>query len=162
MFYTQLSSPLGLLTLLSDDGKLSGLYMENQRYFPSLEGYVRQDDLPVFKEAEHWLSCYFQGGILPPMPQLLIKGTSFQKAVWALLLEIPYGETVTYCQLARRLRPEGPVSAQAVGGAVGKNPISVLIPCHRVVGANNALTGYAGGIERKAYLLSIEQKKSTF
>lgn len=162
MFRCAVPSPLGVLTLASDGEALTGLWLPGQKYFaaglaPDAE---EQPDLPVFRQAETWLSAYFAGQDLPPMPPLRPRGTAFRQAVWALLEDIPYGETVTYGDLAARLRQKGlSGSARAVGGAVGHNPISILIPCHRVLGAGGRLTGYAGGLAAKEALLTLEKER---
>lgn len=146
-------SPLGSITLASNDMALVGLWFDGQRYFGDTQGVLTES--PVFNETRRWLDIYFSGrepGFVPP---LSLQGTDFQQHVWKVLLTIPYGQTVTYGELARRL---GCRSAQAVGGAVGHNPISIIVPCHRVVGANGSLTGYAGGLDRKRALLQLEQK----
>ena len=147
-------SPLGELALASDGEALTGLRFFGQKHFPA--GWARWEkrDLPVFAETARWLDVYFAGVRPDFIPPLATEGTPFQKAVWALLAEIPYGGTVTYGALAARL---GGTSARAVGGAVGRNPISLIVPCHRVVGADGSLTGYAGGTERKARLLALER-----
>ncbi len=151
------ASPLGAVTLASDGQALTGLWFDGQKYFPALTG--RREDLPVFRQARAWLDAYFAGerpGAPPPLRPI---GTDFQQQVWALLTAIPYGETRTYGALAAELarqRGLAHMSAQAVGGAVGRNPISILVPCHRVVGATGSLTGYAGGLERKQALLRLE------
>ena len=155
MYLTTYPSPLGTLTLTSDGRALTGLWMETQSIPKS--NYTQRDDLPVFLEAKAWLEDYFLGNApdsrkLPLSPA----GTAFQQQVWNILLTVPYGETVAYGTIAKAIRPT--MSPQAVGGAVGKNPISIIIPCHRVVGANGALTGYAGGIENKAWLLRHEEE----
>ena len=114
-------------------------------------------DLPVFRQAEAWLDAYFAKWDLPPLPPLAPRGSEFRQEVWKLLREIPFGETTTYGALTERLKAAGiPASPQAVGGAVGHNPISILIPCHRVVGADGSLTGYAGGVGKKRFLLELE------
>ena len=154
-----MASPLGRLTLREEEGALTGLWMEGQRYFPpALEAPVEKTAL--LAQAEDWLNRYFAGedpGLVPfPMHP---RGTAFQRQVWDLLREIPYGSTVTYSALAAeiaRRRGIPRMSAQAVGSGVGHNPISILIPCHRVLGSGGQLTGYAGGIERKQWLLELE------
>lgn len=155
----KLSSPLGPLFLASDGASVTGLWLEGQKYFAAgLEAETEErPDLPVFRQAEDWLGAYFERRDLPPLPPLAPRGSGFRQKVWKLLLEIPLGETATYGALAERLRAAGvPASPQAVGGAVGHNPISILIPCHRVVGAGGSLTGYAGGVEKKRFLLELE------
>ncbi len=153
-FIHRYPSPLGGITAASDGETLTGLWFDGQKYFAAgLEAGAQERDLPVFRRADRWLDDYFSGKATTFTPPLRPKGTAFQQAVWWLLLTIPYGETVTYGQLAARL---GCASARAVGGAVGRNPISLMIPCHRVVGADGRLTGYAGGVERKRLLLERE------
>lgn len=150
-------SLLGGITLASDGRALTGLFFDGQKYFGSTLGARSEEraDLSVFDEARRWLEVYFSGQRPGTPPPLLLNGTPFQRRVWESLLSIPYGHTVTYGELAQRL---GCRSAQAVGGAVGRNPVSLIVPCHRVVGANGSLTGYAGGLDRKAALLKLEQK----
>ena len=154
-YRTVYPSPLGPLTLASDGCALTGLWLAGQRYFGgSAAAWEGKDDVPVFIDARLWLDSYFAGeepagDELPLLPA----GTDFQQRVWQQLLQIPYGETVTYGDIAQRI---GCASARAVGGAVGKNPISIIVPCHRVVGSDGALTGYAGGISRKEWLLCHE------
>lgn len=162
MYFTEYDSPLGKLTLAGGEQGLTGLWMEGQKYFgPGLTPETpRREEFGPFDAARDWLDCYFagekpQGRELPLDPG----GTPFQQLIWSLLLEIPWGETVTYGDLARRAAERlgcESMSAQAVGGAVGHNPISIIIPCHRVVGAKGGLTGYAGGLERKRWLLQWE------
>lgn len=162
MYFTEYESPLGRLTLAGEERALTGLWLEGQKYFGAtlVLGSPRRDDLACFVLARDWLDRYFsgerpEGRELPLSPA----GTPFQQLIWSLLLDIPWGETVTYGELARRSAERlgrGHMSAQAVGGAVGRNPISIIIPCHRVVGAKGALTGYAGGLERKDWLLRWE------
>lgn len=154
LFLTHYASPLGPILLAADETGLTGLWFEGQKYFPSFLGVDYQEkETPVLTETARWLDVYFSGkdpGFLPPLhPQ----GSPFRQAVWNILLTIPRGQTITYGEIARRL---GVRSAQAVGGAVGHNPISILIPCHRVVGSDGSLTGYAGGFDRKTRLLQLE------
>ena len=159
LFHT--ASPLGPLTLSSDGEALTGLWFDGQKYFAdTLDPEHTERELPVFAESLRWLELYFGGRAPDFIPPLRMKGSSFRAAVWELLLTIPYGTTRSYgelaAQLAQRLnRPH--LSAQAVGGAVSHNPISLIIPCHRVLGAKGELTGYAGGLDRKAMLLALEQ-----
>ena len=152
-------SPLGDITLASDGRALAGLWYDGQKYFGSTLGPLTSlpAQLPVFDEACRWLDIYFSGREPDFIPPLSLRGTPFQQRVWKELLTIPYGQTVTYGELARRL---GCRSAQAVGGAVGRNPISIIVPCHRVIGTNGSLTGYAGGLDRKQALLRLEQKNN--
>lgn len=158
LYSTQIPSPLGTLTLASNGSALTGLWLPDQRFFPaSLPTF--QPDLPLFVQAEAWLSAYFSGAN-PPIPfPLEPAGSPFRQQVWKLLRQIPYGQTTTYAALARQIaaiqgRPS--MSSQAAGGAVGHNPISILIPCHRVLGSDGSLTGYAGGLEKKRWLLELE------
>ena len=158
MIYTaHYTSPLGGITLASDGMALTGLYFDGERDFPDLSA-AHKKDLPVFGEAMHWLDLYFAGKEPDFSPALNPTGTAFQQAVWEILRTIPYGGTTTYGAIAKRLeKVTGKrMSAQAVGGAVGRNPISVLIPCLRVIGADGSLTGYAGGLDKKEYLLGLE------
>lgn len=160
MLYTShYASPLGGMTLVSDGTALVGLYFDGQKYFAEeLDAKRTQKNLPVFEEARRWLDVYFSGRKPDFTPPTAPAGTAFQQSVWEILRTIPYGQTVTYGAIARRIEQNTGcrMSAQAVGGAVGRNPISILIPCHRVVGTNGSLTGYAGGLDKKAYLLRWE------
>lgn len=147
-------SPLGGITLASDGNALVGLWFDGQKYFgATLDAAHEERRLPVFEAAERWLDVYFSGREPDFTPPLAPRGTPFQKKVWDMLLAIPYGHTTTYGALAARL---GKRSAQAVGGAVGHNPISLIVPCHRVIGADGSLTGYAGGVDKKMELLAME------
>lgn len=160
MFHTvEYDSPVGRLTLASDGRAVCGLWLAGQKYHGASlpEAPVVQDD-EVLAGLRAWLDAYFAGE-RPQVDALALapRGSDFRQAVWRILLEIPYGETTTYGQIAARLKAErGRASALAVGGAVGHNPISIVVPCHRVVGADGSLTGYAGGIERKVRLLEHE------
>lgn len=156
------SSPVGALTLAADEGGLRGLWLEGQKYFGrTLDAPLRDEpDNPHLAAARQWLGGYFAGDN-PDVSTLKLTphGTEFQQVIWELLLEIPQGETRTYGDLAKEaaLRlSKSRTSALAVGGAVGHNPISIIIPCHRAVGANGSLTGYAGGIPKKLWLLQHE------
>lgn len=155
-------SPLGKIVVASDGENIVGLWFENGRYFA--EGLQKerqeQDDLPIFREADHWLDIYFSSKEPDFLPPLLVRGSDFRQRVCQLISQIPYGQTATYGELAQKIAKERGVekmSAQAVGGAVGHNPISLMIPCHRVVGTNGSLTGYGGGIQRKVKLLQLER-----
>ena len=160
-FVTRIASPIGLLTLASDGEALTGLWLEGQRFFPgTLPAADLERELPVFAQTRRWLKLYFQGREPDFFPPVRLSGTPFQLTVWEALRTVPYGKTVTYGELARRLSAQSDhprVSARAVGGAVARNPVSILIPCHRVVGANGSLTGYAGGLDRKRKLLALER-----
>lgn len=159
-YKTHLKSPLGTLTLASDGESITGLWIDGQKYgFATLEKNAQeQSDLPVFAQAADWLSAYFAHRPLPAMPPLAPHGSPFRELVWQELREIPFGHLTTYGNIGKRIAQKTgrPVSAQAVGGGVGHNPISVLIPCHRVVGAGGNLTGYAGGLDKKIALLTLE------
>ena len=153
MFFTVCSSPLGTLFLISDGTSLTGLWPGPRNPVPKEE---QRDDLSVFHSAKAWLSDYFSGRPRDVDFPLSPAGTEFQHRVWNLLLEIPYGETVTYGNLADQLGAN--MAPQAVGQAVGRNPIAIIIPCHRVVGARDRLTGYAWGTEKKKWLLRHEEE----
>lgn len=159
-YVTSMDSPYGALLAASDGERLTGLWFEGQKYFAAQlpETPVVRGDLPVFAQTRRVLGQYFDG--VEPMETVPLApdgGSAFANAVWEMLRRIPYGQTTTYGQLARQLRDRGVrASAQAVGGAVGHNPISILIPCHRVLGADGRLTGYAGGLEKKRALLTLE------
>lgn len=151
MYSTKYSSPIGEILLLSDGESLCGLSFDSQkRGVDSIES----DDLEIFKKVMDWLDDYFDGQNPKIDFDLKVSGTDFRLKVWELLSEIPYGETVTYGEIASRISPT--MSAQAVGGAVGANPIAIVIPCHRVMGKGNKLTGYAAGLDKKIELLKIE------
>lgn len=157
MLIEKLSSPLGEVILCAHDGAIVGLWFAGQKY--ELRGVdesldEREGDREVFLQCEMWLDAYFSGKTPEINFPLCPQGTKFQKKVWRELERIPYGETATYGAIANIIDCK---SARAVGAAVGKNPISILIPCHRVLGANAALTGYAGGLERKKCLLALEK-----
>lgn len=162
MIYTQhYESPLGGIQLAADETGLTGLWFDGEKYYAdNLAAEHEARDTQALGAAKRWLDVYFAGkepDFLPPLHPI---GSAFRQEVWQLLLEIPYGQTTTYGALARRLaerRGLRHMSAQAVGGAVGHNEISILIPCHRVVGTSGSLTGYAGGIDKKLSLLRLEQ-----
>ncbi len=152
-------SPVGLLTVLSDGGRIAGLWLEGQKHFgaEALKNAQYEED-DALREARTWLGRYFAGERPERTPPLAPAGSAFQRSVWALLRQIPYGGTTTYGALARTLEAQTGrgASARAVGGAVGHNPISLLIPCHRVLGAAGSLAGYAGGVAAERYLLTLE------
>ena len=150
--YTIFPSPVGDLWLTSDGTALTGVWMDSRK--PDVSHARRCDDLSIFDSAKGWLDAYFAGAHREIDFPLSPAGTAFQRRVWALLSAIPYGETTTYGALARELGPK--MSAQAVGQAVGRNPIAIILPCHRVLGAKGQLTGYAGGLEIKKWLLCHE------
>ena len=153
-------SPLGGMTMASDGKALVGLWFDGQKFFAgSLASGTAERDLPLFDETDRWLDIYFSGKAPDFTPGIRMRGTEFRVAVWDILLTIPFGCTVTYGQIADRIAEQKGIpriSPQAVGGAVGHNPISLIIPCHRVIGADGSLTGYAGGIDRKRTLLKME------
>lgn len=162
MTYTQhYNSPLGDLLLAADKTGLTGLWLDGAKYFAdNLPEAHTEQETPILLEAKRWLDLYFAGNKPDFMPPLHPIGSAFRQAVWNILLQIPYGQTMTYGEIARQLakkRGVSRMSAQAVGGAVGHNKISILIPCHRVVGTNGSLTGYAGGLDKKIKLLELEQ-----
>jgi len=158
MFTFVAETPLGAIQAAAEDDALKGLWFTGQKYFPArTETWQDAPDYPVFVSLKSWLKDYFAGKKSETKIPLSPEGTDFQQAVWKLLLKIPYGKTTSYGALAARLASAGKkASAQAVGGAVGHNPISLLIPCHRVLGADRSLTGYAGGLEKKRALLELE------
>lgn len=154
------TSPIGGLVIASDGENITGLWSEGQKYFGStLDTNHEEKELPIFNLAKKWLDQYFDGKepdiVLPLKP----KGSEFRQSVWKILREIPYGKTMTYGDIAKQIgeKTGKRMSAQPVGGAVGHNPISIIIPCHRVVGADGSLTGFAGGIDRKVQLLTLEK-----
>lgn len=155
------ASPLGGITIAGTENAVTGLWFDGQKYFGStLSPNCEEKSLPVFEQADLWLDIYFSGKAPDFTPTIFFNATDFRKAVWEVLLKIPYGETMTYGEIALEIaRQKGvtKMSAQAVGNAVGHNPVSLIIPCHRVVGADGSLTGYAGGIDKKAKLLELEK-----
>lgn len=154
-------SPLGKITLASDGKALTGLWFDGQKYFGStLTEKQEEKELAVFLQTEEWLNIYFSGKEPDFTPPLTMKTTSFRKDVWEILRTIPFGKTMTYKEIGEKIAKQrglARMSAQAVGGAVGHNPISLIIPCHRVVGTDGSLTGYAGGMDKKAKLLMMEK-----
>lgn len=168
IYQTQYQSPVGNITLASDGKNLVGLWLDCQKYFAdSIKEEMHPDDtLPLFTKVKDWLERYFQGRqpLISELP-LAPSGSEFRQMVWNILCEIPYGQTATYGEIAQKIaRRKGlpHMSAQAVGGAVGHNPISIIIPCHRVVGTNGSLTGYAGGLDKKIKLLKLEGADTSF
>lgn len=162
IYKTHYDSPLGGMLLSADDKGLTGLWFDGQKYFAygleELEACEEQEN-SILTEAKRWLDIYFSGKEPDFDLPISLSGTDFQKKVWGILCTIPYGKTMTYGQIAAQLAAEqgaAHMSAQAVGGAVGHNSLSIIVPCHRVVGANGSLTGYAGGIDRKIELLTLE------
>jgi len=166
MYYsTTYPSPVGILTLACDGEHLVGLWIEGQKYHGSTisEEMTEKDGMPVFDDAKKWLDRYFAGE-KPAISELPLApiGSEFRQEVWRILCEIPYGQIITYGDIAKKMAAKmhkKSMSSQAVGGAVGHNPISIIIPCHRVIGSNGSLTGYAGGIDTKIKLLEMEGVK---
>jgi len=163
IYTTTYQSPLGVLMLASDGHNLIGLWNNNQKYHGQtlLVKPLVKDDLPIFILVKNWLDRYFnhESPQINELPLLPINNSEFRQKVWQILCEIPYGETITYGDIAKRVAVQmnkEKMSAQAVGGAVGHNPISIIVPCHRVMGNNNNLTGYAGGLDKKIWLLKHE------
>ena len=155
------ASPLGGITLAGNGEALTGLWFDEQKYFPhKLLSESTEAELPIFMQTVKWLDTYFSGKMPGFTPPISLQTTPFRKAVYDVLLTIPYGHTMTYGEIANIIAEQNGIermSAQAVGGAVGHNPIAIIIPCHRVIGADGSLTGYAGGIERKRILLQMER-----
>ena len=164
-FIQHYDSPLGGILLAADEIGLTGLWFDGQKYFArGLSSEREERELPVLLEAKRWLDIYFTGKEPDFLPPLHPVGSAFRQLVWELLLQVPYGKTTTYGEIARRLAEKQKLprmSAQAIGGAVGHNPISLMIPCHRVVGTNGSLTGYGGGLARKVQLLALEGVDTT-
>ena len=161
MAYVQhYDSSLGGILLAADESGITGLWFDGQKYFArDLPAERVEQNTPALAEAKRWLDIYFTGREPDFTPPLHPIGSGFRQAVWNILLQIPYGQTTTYGEIARQLAAKqglARMSAQAIGGAVGHNEISIIIPCHRVVGTNGSLTGYAGGIDRKVKLLELE------
>ncbi len=160
----KLNTQIGPITLASDGTYLTGLWLDGQKYYAStVKEKIVKTNLKIFKETEKWLKEYFEGKEPKTKLKLKLEGSSFRKDVWNILLEIPYGKVITYGDIAKKLEKKykRKMSAQAVGGAVGHNPISIIVPCHRVVGTNGSLTGYAGGIDKKIKLLKLENVNMT-
>ena len=165
IFIQHYDSPLGGILLAANETGLTGLWFEGQKFFArDLPAERVEQNTPALSEVKRWLDIYFTGKEPDFMPPLHPLGSAFRRSVWDILLRIPYGQTTTYGEIARQLaekqgRPR--IAAQAVGGAVGHNKISIIIPCHRVVGTNGSLTGYAGGIDKKVKLLEWEHTDMT-
>ena len=160
IYVSRYKSQIGNILLASDEEGLTGLWFEGQKYFANTLPDERiLQETEILREAKKWLDVYFTGEDPPFMPPLHPAGSTFRQAVWQILLKTPYGQTITYGEIASKIAERENIShmsAQAVGGAVGHNEISIIIPCHRVVGTNGSLTGYAGGIDRKISLLKLE------
>ena len=159
-YFDVVPSVLGELTIACDGEHLTGLWLSEQKYFMANASEVkRKADLPIFDETRAWLAQYFKGRDPGPIPSVKMSGTEFRMRVWKLLTEIPYGQLTSYGELARKVAAEkgmAKMSSRAVGGAVGHNPISIIVPCHRVIGSGGSLTGFGGGIARKIELLKLE------
>ncbi len=160
-YISKYKSPIGNILLAADEIGLTGLWFEGQKYFALyLQEEHEEKELPIFEAARRWLDIYFSGSEPNFKLPLHFVGSDFQNEVWEILYSIPYGKTMTYGEIAKQLAKKRGIvrmSAQAVGGAVGKNEISIIVPCHRVVGTNGSLTGYAGGIDKKIALLKLEK-----
>lgn len=160
-YTTHYHSPLGDILLAADDTGLTGLWFEGQKYYALyLDAEHKEKEIPLFKDVKRWLDIYFSGNEPDFKLPIHFTGTDFQNEVWEILYSIPYGKTMTYGEIAKQLAKKRGIkqmSAQAVGGAVGHNEISIIVPCHRVVGSNGSLTGYAGGIDKKIKLLELEK-----
>lgn len=161
IYVSYYKSPIGNISMASYGDSLCGLWFDGQKYFAStVKGETEERELSVFEQAKKWLDIYFSGKEPDFMPKLSLSGSEFRRSVWNILLTIPYGSVTTYGEIAGLIAQKNGVakmSAQAVGGAVGHNPVSIIVPCHRVVGTNGNLTGYAGGIDKKISLLKLEK-----
>lgn len=157
--YTEYEGPLGKLLLAATDNGLCGLYFEQHKYFKGTEGWRRNDGYSHLRNAARQLDEYFSGRRKEFDLALDMPGTAFQRAVWNELLRLPFGATTTYQAVAQRIA--NPKAVRAAGTAIGRNPVSIIVPCHRVVGMSGSLSGYAGGLERKSYLLAHEEQRIT-
>lgn len=159
-YISRYNSPLGAMLIAADDAGLTGLWFEGQKYFArGLAAEREERETPAISSAKRWLDMYFSGQEPDFTPPLNLRGTPFQKAVWDIMLTVPYGETVSYSEIAAQIakrQGRAHMSAQAVGGAVGHNPVLIIVPCHRVVGKSGELTGYAAGVDKKLRLLQRE------
>ena len=167
MYYCTYKSKIGLLYLISDGESLIGCYLEGQKYFPNnIDNYYLNEELSILAKSKDWLEKYFNGEN-PSIDEIPLNytGTEFRKTVWEVLKEISYGKLVTYKHIAEKIaKAKGleTMSAQAVGGAVGHNPLLIFIPCHRVIGVDGSLTGYAAGLENKRFLLNLESDNNHY
>lgn len=157
-YYTEHESPLGTLLLAATDAGLCGLYFEQHKYFDGPQGWRRDPEHPILRKTISQLDDYFAGRLMRFDIELDLRGTSFQQSVWAALQALPFGDTSTYQAIAHVISK--PNAVRAAGTAIGRNPISIIVPCHRVVGVSGALSGYAGGLDRKRYLLALEREKT--
>ena len=154
------SSPLGKIILTAHNNALTGLYFDGQKYLPNISAFLENNQLAIFSQTAQWLDIYFQGKNPHFTPPLLITASDFRQSVWHMLMQIPFGKTISYKEIAQKIAHQQnrlTISPQAVGNAVGRNPISLIIPCHRVIGSNGDLTGYAGGMDKKISLLKLEK-----
>ena len=154
------SSPLGKIILTAQNNALTGLYFDGQKYLPDTSALLENNQLPIFLQTAQWLDIYFQGKNPCFTPPLLMIGSDFRQSVWQMLMKVPFGKTISYKEIAQKIAHQQNrlhMSPQAIGNAVGHNPISLIIPCHRVIGSNGHLTGYAGGIDKKISLLKLEK-----
>ena len=157
VYFDRIDSPLGVMLLASDGAALTGAWFDEQRYPPSIDArWQRRRDLPVLRRAAAMLAEYFEGTRKSFDIALAPAGTPFQRAVWREIFRVPYGQTIAYRDLAARTRR--PDAVRAAGAATGRNPLSIFVPCHRIVGADGSLTGYAGGLDRKRALLALERE----
>lgn len=160
-YISHYESPLGGVILESDGKALTGLWFGGGKFSPdTISDETQEKDLPVFEQTKNWLDIYFNSEVPDFTPPLAVCGSDFRKAVWEILQTIPYGQTMTYGAIAKMIAKQrgfARMSAQAVGQAVGRNPISIIVPCHRVVGTGGNLTGYGGGIDKKIALLTLEK-----
>ena len=167
MYYCTYESKIGLLYLISDGKSLIGCYLEGQKYFPNnIDNYYLNEELSILVKSKEWLEKYFNGEN-PSIDEITLNyiGTEFRKTVWEILKDISYGELVTYKHIAEiiaKAKGLNTMSAQAVGGAVGHNPLLIFIPCHRVIGVDGSLTGYAAGLENKRFLLNLESDNNHY
>lgn len=163
-FIHKYNSPIGKIIMAGSDNALSGLWFEGQKYFPdSLIENSFEKNTPVFELADKWLDIYFSEKAPDFTPPLFLRTTDFRRSVWDILLTVPFGHTMTYGEIAAKIAKEKGIpkmSAQAVGGAVSHNPVSIIIPCHRIIASDGSLTDYAGGIEKKIKLLELEKAVS--
>lgn len=161
LYINHYHSPLGDILLTADEIGLTGLWFDGSKYYADhLNSQHEEKDTPILQQAKEWLAIYFSCTEPPFLPPIHMIGTPFQLNVWAFLQKIPYGETTTYGQIAKEIAEQKGIprmAAQAVGGAVGRNNIPIIIPCHRVLGSGGRLTGYGGGLEKKVKLLTLEQ-----
>lgn len=158
IYFTEHPSPLGLLTLAATENGLCGVYFEEHKYFKGTQAWMRKDDQPQLVAAARQLDEYFAGRRDSFELALDLRGSPFQREVWDALQSLPFGTTTNYQSIAQRIAR--PKAVRAVGTAIGRNPLSIIVPCHRVLGSSGGLSGYAGGLERKKHLLALEQRRA--